>query len=314
MTHALAGRVPPCLAVLFAAAISGSLQAQRLTPRAAAISSRPTYPAGAALWWYAGDIQTGMNFAAKGGTHAFSWSVEAVPNANGVVWQVSRRPFPPFTGAAALNPPDLVKSGRSLTRKGQFTVSFAGLPKLPALKGANNPWYVRVVPTRGRTLTLAGQPSNVIRVYDQKVPPVAADPNFSLGIKSFTEPGVKLQLTGLEFVPYRADHRWPSGCETFKGGNQQNPWEWLSGAVVDLFDWASEAYDDMKGFVVQGVVTILPFVTIGERALVGAGSVVTKDVPPDVVVVGNPARIVRKASDLRCLTGHTDKPYLEQSR
>jgi acetyltransferase-like isoleucine patch superfamily enzyme len=57
--------------------------------------------------------------------------------------------------------------------------------------------------------------------------------------------------------------------------------------------------------------TILPFVTIGERALVGAGSVVTKDVPPDVVVAGNPARIVRKTSELRCLTGHTDKPYLE---
>jgi acetyltransferase-like isoleucine patch superfamily enzyme len=69
-----------------------------------------------------------------------------------------------------------------------------------------------------------------------------------------------------------------------------------------------------RGAQVGVNVTILPFVTIGERALVGAGSVVTKDVPPDVVVVGNPARIVRKASDLRCLTGHTDKPYLEQSR
>lgn len=61
-------------------------------------------------------------------------------------------------------------------------------------------------------------------------------------------------------------------------------------------------------------VTILPFVTIGERALVGAGSVVTKDVPPDCVVVGNPARVVRMATDLSCLTGHTDKPYLEQTR
>ena len=39
--------------------------------------------------------------------------------------------------------------------------------------------------------------------------------------------------------------------------------------------------------------TILPGVTIGENALVGAGAVVTKDVPPDTVVVGNPARAVR---------------------
>jgi acetyltransferase-like isoleucine patch superfamily enzyme len=58
-------------------------------------------------------------------------------------------------------------------------------------------------------------------------------------------------------------------------------------------------------------VTILPFVTIGERALVGAGSVVTRDVPPGVVVVGNPARVVREVGELRCLTGHTDRPYTE---
>src|SRR5207244_8832773 len=40
-------------------------------------------------------------------------------------------------------------------------------------------------------------------------------------------------------------------------------------------------------------VTILPFVTIGRRALLGAGSVITRTVPADTVVVGNPARAVR---------------------
>lgn len=39
--------------------------------------------------------------------------------------------------------------------------------------------------------------------------------------------------------------------------------------------------------------TILAGITIGENAIVGAGSVVTKDVPPSVVVAGNPARILR---------------------
>lgn len=43
--------------------------------------------------------------------------------------------------------------------------------------------------------------------------------------------------------------------------------------------------------------TLLPGVTIGEKALVGAGAVVTKDVPPHAVVIGNPAKIVRYLDD-----------------
>ena len=40
-------------------------------------------------------------------------------------------------------------------------------------------------------------------------------------------------------------------------------------------------------------VTILPGVTIGENAVVGAGAVVTKDVPDNAVVVGNPAKVIK---------------------
>lgn len=42
-----------------------------------------------------------------------------------------------------------------------------------------------------------------------------------------------------------------------------------------------------------GGVIVLPGVGIGENSVVGAGSVVTRDVPPNVVAVGNPARVVR---------------------
>jgi UDP-2-acetamido-3-amino-2,3-dideoxy-glucuronate N-acetyltransferase len=47
------------------------------------------------------------------------------------------------------------------------------------------------------------------------------------------------------------------------------------------------------GASIGGGATILPGITIGRRAMVGAGAVVTKSVPDGAVVVGNPARIVR---------------------
>ncbi|MEP3478505.1 MAG: sugar O-acetyltransferase [Fuerstiella sp.] len=45
---------------------------------------------------------------------------------------------------------------------------------------------------------------------------------------------------------------------------------------------------------IGGAAVILPGVTIGDRVVIGAGSVVTKDIPDDVVAVGNPCRILRK--------------------
>jgi UDP-2-acetamido-3-amino-2,3-dideoxy-glucuronate N-acetyltransferase len=48
-----------------------------------------------------------------------------------------------------------------------------------------------------------------------------------------------------------------------------------------------------RGATVGANATLLPGITIGERAMVGAGAVVTKDVPTLALVVGNPARIVK---------------------
>ena len=59
-------------------------------------------------------------------------------------------------------------------------------------------------------------------------------------------------------------------------------------------DWTCTPTLVKKGASIGSSATILCGVTIGEKALVGAGSVVTKDVPPDTTVLGNPARPVIK--------------------
>ncbi len=48
-----------------------------------------------------------------------------------------------------------------------------------------------------------------------------------------------------------------------------------------------------RGASIGAGAVVLPGVTIGERTMIGAGAVVIADVPDDVVVVGNPARVVR---------------------
>ena len=52
---------------------------------------------------------------------------------------------------------------------------------------------------------------------------------------------------------------------------------------------------------------VVPGVTIGENTVIGAGSVVTKDIPADVVAVGNPCRVLRPISE-------HDKEYFYRDR
>jgi acetyltransferase-like isoleucine patch superfamily enzyme len=55
----------------------------------------------------------------------------------------------------------------------------------------------------------------------------------------------------------------------------------------------------LKRNVIVGVnVTILPAITIGEGSLIGAGSVVTKDIPDRMVACGNPARLVKRVDQI----------------
>lgn len=66
-----------------------------------------------------------------------------------------------------------------------------------------------------------------------------------------------------------------------------------SGGLQTEADWKVEKTFIRKGASIGSGSTILSKVTVGENAIVGAGSVVTKDVPANAIVAGNPAKILR---------------------
>jgi len=70
------------------------------------------------------------------------------------------------------------------------------------------------------------------------------------------------------------------------------------GSLQTEADWAVVPTLIKRGASIGSNATILCGVTVGERAIVGAGSVVTKDVPPGAVVAGVPARVLRHAPDI----------------
>jgi len=67
-----------------------------------------------------------------------------------------------------------------------------------------------------------------------------------------------------------------------------------NGALQSEADWKCVPTRVKRGASIGSGATLLCGVTVGERALIGAGSVVTRDVPDFAVVAGNPARVIKK--------------------
>ncbi|MGO9271826.1 MAG: acyltransferase [Terriglobia bacterium] len=78
--------------------------------------------------------------------------------------------------------------------------------------------------------------------------------------------------------------------------NDKYPHATSDGVLQTEADWQVVPTRVKRGASIGTSATILCGVTIGEKAIVGAGSVVTRDVPDNVVVAGNPARVLRRVA------------------
>ena len=75
--------------------------------------------------------------------------------------------------------------------------------------------------------------------------------------------------------------------------NDRHPRATANGALQTEADWVCLPTLVKRGASIGSGVVLLCGITIGENALIGAGSVVTRDVPPNTVVAGNPARVMK---------------------
>jgi acetyltransferase-like isoleucine patch superfamily enzyme len=73
----------------------------------------------------------------------------------------------------------------------------------------------------------------------------------------------------------------------------------VGGALQTEADWKVDKTVVKKGASIGSGCTILANITTGEGAIIGAGSVVTKDVPPNAIVAGNPAKFLRFVTEER---------------
>ena len=116
-----------------------------------------------------------------------------------------------------------------------------------------------------------------------------------VGARSRIHSGCFLEMTIVEedvFVGPRVvftDDPHPMGCPRYK--------ECLGGVTVRALAR------------IGANATLLPGVVVGRNSLIGAGSVVTRNVPEDMVVAGNPARVIRPVSELQCVAGFYARPY-----
>ncbi|HET8678731.1 MAG TPA: hypothetical protein VFM39_01325 [bacterium] len=231
------------------------------------------YPRGALLFWVSGDLQlttdrhVPFDATGPGARLYFSWDIDKVPNATGVLWQVSRIDFPPFAGGGQqdLDPHGLVLSGRGVGRYGTFAVDIAALAKQRGFASAPRiltrqsqtlelryPFRVRVIPVGGRQQKAVGQPSNTLTAYYGKEP---QQPPIAIQIPHGSERQGQAAVTRVSYR-FMYSYRTPPDCDT-RGGNR-DPLIQFVDVIVEAWEWVTKFYNNVKKAAVDVVTAILP--------------------------------------------------------
>ncbi|NHC21623.1 sugar O-acetyltransferase [Nocardioides sp. IC4_145] len=122
-------------------------------------------------------------------------------------------------------------------------------------------------------------------------PPVYVDygTNITIGARCFANFGlVALDVAAITIgddVQIGPNVQLLTPTHPLEAGPRRDKWEAAQPIVIGNNVWLG------------GGAIVLPGVTIGENTVVGAGAVVTKDLPANVVAVGNPARVVKQLTD-----------------
>ena len=128
--------------------------------------------------------------------------------------------------------------------------------------------------------------------------------NIELGDRVTIRPGTML-FAGYPDGPGRItiedDVMLGSGVHIYVGNHR---FDAVDVSIIDQGHYPAEPVMLRRGCWIGANAIILPGVTIGENAVVGAGSVVTKSIPDRVLAAGNPARVIRQI-------GETERPLVD---